>query len=101
VEKEISFRRGGVLKRLREPGFSYKTWEKELGRAGGLNETKCKGRSRKPLAEVFSLERPIARHFVCCLLKHPRCHSQSAENTSPIFWKLGRNCPLGGKIYRL
>jgi len=26
--------------------------------------TKSKGRSRKPLAEVFSLERPVARHFV-------------------------------------
>jgi hypothetical protein len=41
---------------------------------------KCKGRSRKPLAEVFSLERPVARHFVCLGVKHPRCHSQVAEN---------------------
>jgi hypothetical protein len=31
----------------------------------GCDLRKCKGRSRKPLAEVFSLERPVARHFVC------------------------------------
>jgi hypothetical protein len=48
-------------------------------RGGGLLR-KCKGRSRKPLAEVFSLERPVARHFVCLDVKHPRCHSQLAEN---------------------
>jgi hypothetical protein len=29
------------------------------------SKRKCKGRSRKPLAEVYSLERPVARHFVC------------------------------------
>jgi hypothetical protein len=46
---------------------------------GGLSVVKCKGRSRKPLAEVFSLERPVARHFVCLDVKHPRCHSQVAE----------------------
>jgi hypothetical protein len=39
--------------------------EKE-GRTGGGSSglEKCKGRSREPLAEV-SLERPVARHFVC------------------------------------
>lgn len=34
---------------------------------GGLTSAmkkKCKGRSRKPLAEVYSQERPVARHFV-------------------------------------
>jgi hypothetical protein len=29
---------------------------------------KCKGRSRKPLAEVYSQERPVARHFVWLFL---------------------------------
>jgi hypothetical protein len=60
---------------------------------------KCKGRSRKPLAEVFSLERPVARHFVCEKEKHPRCHSQLTENTHAKCSEPGRNCPLGGKIY--
>jgi hypothetical protein len=36
--------------------------------------TKSKGRSRKPLAEVYSLERPVARHFVYVLVLHPPCH---------------------------
>jgi hypothetical protein len=26
---------------------------------------KCKGRPRKPLAEVYLQGRPVARHFVC------------------------------------
>jgi hypothetical protein len=80
------------------------TWKIGLEVGGGredCNEEKCKGRSRKPLAEVFSLERPVARHFVCYLLKHPLCHSQTAENTGSIFDTSGRNCPLGGKFYRL
>ena len=36
-----------------------------VGGREDYDEEKCKGRSRKPLAEVYSLERPVARHFVC------------------------------------
>ena len=37
----------------------------EADRGGGLFSRKAMGRSRKPLAEVYSQERPVARHFVC------------------------------------
>lgn len=33
---------------------------------------KCNGASRKPLAEVYSLERPVARHFVLVIVKASR-----------------------------
>jgi len=37
------------------------------GRAGkrAFQYRKAMGRPRKPLAEVYSQERPVARHFVC------------------------------------
>jgi hypothetical protein len=69
------------------------------GRGEGSNGEKCKGRPRKPLAEVFSLERPVARHFVCRKAKHPRCHLQVAENNEAKNPWSGRNCQFGRKIY--
>ena len=41
-------------------------------REGGLPCRKCKGRPRKPLAEVYSQGRPVARHFVCgsCCIRY-------------------------------
>jgi hypothetical protein len=53
VEKEISFRRGGVLKRLREPGFSYKTWEKELGEGGRTKREEMQGALKKTSGRSF------------------------------------------------
>jgi hypothetical protein len=65
-------------------GFKQKSEPERTWGGGGLFLCrKCKGRSRKPLAEVFSLERPVARHFVCSDVKHPRCHSQVAEKAKP------------------
>jgi hypothetical protein len=42
-------------------------------KGGGL-WGKSKGRPRKPLAEVYSQGRPVARHFVYGSLLHPPCH---------------------------
>ncbi len=51
-------------KSLRLPEF--------LGGLGGRALGKSKGRPRKPLAEVYSQGRPVARHFVCasCCIRH-------------------------------
>ena len=60
------------------------------------------GRPRKPLAEVYSQERPVARHFVYDFystrganLKFPKF----PENEQAVQFKASTNCPLGGNFY--
>jgi hypothetical protein len=57
------------------------------------------GRPRKPLAEVYSQVRPVARHFVWAFLLHTTCHRQHPENTALAKNVSGRNFRMASKNY--
>jgi hypothetical protein len=65
----------------------------EGGRGPGIvgwKAGKSKGRPRKPLAEVYSRERPVARHFVWGIDSIPPANRKSLKiSRSDCFGRVG------------
>jgi len=57
------------------------------------------GAPKKTSGRSYSLERPVARHFVCQVLEHAACRAQTLQNKSGQFFLPGRNCHATGKNY--
>ncbi len=66
---------------------------------GGLLATgqKMQGAPKKTSGRSYSLERPVARHFVCFSILQASCRPQTLENKGCGISPYGRNCHAGRK----
>ena len=54
---------------------------------------------KKTSGRSYSLEHPVARHFVWQCIEQAKCRPQAVQNTSWRVFPLGRNCHGPGKNY--